>query len=379
MIRAKTYIIVSNQNNKKQPDESKAVVYARRNSQETARTIALIGIFVILLIYGLREARDVLLPVTLGILFAFLLGTPVRWLVRWNVPRGLAAFIVMVAALSGLSGIVYLLSTQAYAIFSELPNIMTEMDARLKSLEQSFQAVQDVGDAIEDIAEPILSGDETRVVALDGDTTSDNILESAQVFLTISVFTVVLLYFILSSGDLFIRKLIRVLPKRYDAHAVYYSTVKVEHELGLYLVSTFLINSGLGLCVGLMLWGLGMPNPLFWGVMAGLMNFIPYVGSVVMVVLVGTVAMGVYSDWADIGLVLALYLSLTAIEGFIVTPVVHGKRLQLNAAMVFFSLIVWGALWGLPGLFLAVPITATMKVIFDQVPGLSPIGVFLGR
>lgn len=351
----------------------------RKDRQSTARTIALVGIFIVVLFYGLHQAQDVLLPVTLGILFAFLLGAPVRLLVRNKVPRSIAAFLVLFSALSIVGGIVYLLSNQAYDVLSELPDVLKQLDNRLQPLTDTIESMQEASQELNEVAGPIVGSSNIPTVQIEGETTQDNLLASMQGFLSISAFTIVLLYFILASGDIFIRKLVRVMPASYDSHEVYYTAVKIEHDIGLYLGSTVLINSGLGVAVGLMLWGLDMPNPLFWGLMAAVMNFIPYVGAIIMTTLVTIVALGMYGELSRVFLVSGLYLSLTAIEGFIITPMVHGRRLTLNAAMVFFALIVWGALWGIPGLLLAVPITATLKVIFDRIPAMKPIAVFLGR
>lgn len=352
----------------------------KRSRQETTRTIALVGLFVIALFYGLHMARDVLLPVTLGILFAFLLGPPVRWLTSLKVPRSLAAMLVVVTALAAFGGIVFLLSSQAYSTFNDLSDNLSQLKDRLAPIVESVESMRDTSEQLQEIAGPIVSdAQEPELVSLDGESTTDNILQSAQIFLTVAGLTIVLLYFILASGDLFIRKIVRVVPSHYDSHMVYHAAVKIEHDIGLYLGSMVLINTGLGIAVGLMLWAMGMPNPLFWGVMAGVMNFIPYVGAIIMTSLVGTVALGMYEDMSKVILVVSLYLTLTAIEGFLVTPMVHGKRLVLNTAMVFFALIVWGALWGIPGLLLAVPISAAMKVIFDRIPTLKPIAIFLGR
>jgi predicted PurR-regulated permease PerM len=188
----------------------------------------------------------------------------------------------------------------------------------------------------------------------------------------------ILLYFLLASGDLFLLKLVRILPRLADKKIAVTIVHEVQHDISYYLLTITLINAGLGTAVGLAMFGLGMPNPLLWGVMAAVFNFIPYLGAVASMIILTIVAVLTFDDLGRALLVPSVFILLTAIEGSFITPTIVGHRLTLNPVAIFIWLTLWGWLWGVPGMLLAVPLLAALKIVCDHVRPLNPIGEFLG-
>jgi predicted PurR-regulated permease PerM len=144
-----------------------------------------------------------------------------------------------------------------------------------------------------------------------------------------------------------------------------------------YLFTITCINFALGLATALLMHLLGMPNPLLWGVMVALFNFIPYVGAAVSGIVLTVVAFVTFTDLHDILLVPLLYFSLETIEGQFITPYLTGKSLTLNPVMVFVSMLLWAWLWGVVGALMAVPILMTLKICCDHIESLRGLGEFV--
>ncbi len=193
-----------------------------------------------------------------------------------------------------------------------------------------------------------------------------------------SVITVVFLtYFLLATGTLFRQKLAAVLPSRRERAKVEEALGEIESHMSRYLLMTTLIN----IVFGLVSWGflalLDMPNPALWGALAGVLNYIPYVGGVATVGLVGTAAL-VSFDTPDKALIIAAgFLVLHLLVGNLLTPALLGRRLPLNVVALFVGLVFWGWIWGVAGAVLAVPMTVMVQVICAHIDGLENVAVFL--
>jgi predicted PurR-regulated permease PerM len=341
------------------------------------RSLALTGLFLLALFYTVYFTRTLLLPIVLAILLSFLLAPLVRGLARVRIPLKVGAALVMISLLFLIALGFYRLSGPAAQWMEQAPESLRQLEADLRLLQRPVEKVTEAAEEVERIT----SGGEAPAQRV----------ETSQPSLTQSLFAgtrdavaalavvFVLLYFLLASGDLFLRKLIRVLPRFEDKRKAAQVAQKLEKQISLYLLTVTMINSGLGVAVGFTMYLIGMPSPILWGVMAAAFNFVPYLGALVGISVVTLVA---YVTFQDIGWALmtgAAYLSLTALEGNFITPMLLAKRLTLNPVVVFLSLLFWLWLWGIPGGLLAVPILATFKIICDEIEPLAPIGEFLGR
>jgi len=138
----------------------------------------------------------------------------------------------------------------------------------------------------------------------------------------------------------------------------------VRKEVSTYLNTVTMINIGLGLVVGLMLWTLGVPDPALWGVMVALFNFAPYIGAIGSAFVLTVVGVTAFDTLGQALLVPALFLGLTTIEGSLVTPMILGRRVSLNSLLVFLSVVFWGWIWGPAGALMAVPVTSSLSVFW---------------
>jgi predicted PurR-regulated permease PerM len=189
--------------------------------------------------------------------------------------------------------------------------------------------------------------------------------------------TMVLLYLLLASGDLFLQKLVHVMPTMRDKKRAVEISKEIQQNISNYLFSVSLINIGLGVIVSAGLYFMGVPNAAMWGMLAALVNFVPYFGPVVGVLLLATAGMLTFDTLWQALLPPAWYLLLHLLESNLITPVLLGRRFTLNPVVIFVSLIFWTWLWGVPGALLSVPILVSIKVVADRVVSMSPISEIL--
>ena len=188
----------------------------------------------------------------------------------------------------------------------------------------------------------------------------------------------VLLYFLLASGDLFLRKLINVLPTLSDKKRAVEMAREMEKQVSTYLFTVTLINIGVGVAVGTGVALLGMPNPMLWGALACVLTYVPYLGAAVGIGVLALASVLTFDDLGHALAVPAVYVVVSFLEGNFVTPAVLGRRLILNPVVIFIGLLFWFFLWGIPGALLAVPTIVIFKIVCDHVEGLATIGEFFG-
>jgi len=191
--------------------------------------------------------------------------------------------------------------------------------------------------------------------------------------------TLVLLYLLLASGDLFLQKLVRVMPTLHDKKRAVEISHGIQQNISNYLFSVSVINIGLGMAVSGGLYFMGVPNAVMWGMLVAVLNFVPYFGPIVGVLLLATVGLLTFDTlWQGL-LAPAWYLLLHLLEANLITPILLGRRFTLNPAVVFVSLIFWTWLWGVPGALLSVPILVSAKVVCDRFPTLAMVSELLNR
>lgn len=348
------------------------------NGPMDIRSVALTGLFVLALLYTLYFARVFFLPIILALLLSFLLAPIVRGFKRLYIPEPLGAALVLLI-LVGVTGYgVYQLSEPAAEWMAKAPQSLSRIEQKLSALRKPVEQVSKATEQVEKITK-MGGGEKTQVVELKKPSLTSFLLSqtSGVVFGAVTMF--ILLYFLLASGDLFLFKLINVLPTLKDKKRAVEVVRQVEQNISTYLFTVTMINAGLGIAVSLAMFLLRMPNPMLWGVMAGLLEFIPYIGPTVGLTVLTLVALLTFENVGQALLVPAVYLGLTAIQGNFIAPMVLGRRLTLNPVVIFIALIFWGWIWGIAGALLAVPMLATFKIFCDHIEPLAPIGEFLGK
>jgi predicted PurR-regulated permease PerM len=336
----------------------------------------LTGLFLIALFHTLHLAAELFLPLALAFLFNFLLSPLVRILKGIHIPESLGAALVMLVLLGAVGGGLSLLADPAADWIARAPQSMTRIQAKLTALRRPVDQIGRTADQVE----KSLGGNPAAASAPEAKQPwfKGAIFLGTQAFLGGTIIVIVLLYFLLASGDMFLRKLVRALHSRKDKERAIKISREMESQISGYLVTVTLINLGVGFCVGVGVWLLGMPNPALWGVLAGVLTYVPYLGAILGIAILTVASLLTFDTLGHAFAVPAVYVFVSFIEGNFVTPHVVGKRLSLNPVAIFIGLIVWSFLWGVPGMLLAVPILATCKIVCDHVELLSPLGEFLG-
>jgi predicted PurR-regulated permease PerM len=341
------------------------------------RSIALSGLFLLAVFATLYVARPIFMPIVLALLMSFLLAPLVSGLTRLHLPTPLGAAIVLLTILAIGGYGIYWLSGPAARWMEQIPQSLEQLKTKVQPMKKSVAEINKATQQVETLAKggqeqgpPVV---EIKRPPLIGTLFSQTLEAGAAI-----VVTIILLYFLLASGDLFLQKLVRVLPRFRDKRTAVTIVRQIEKDISLYLLTVTITNAGLGTAVGVAMYGLGMPNPVLWGAMVGCLNFIPYLGDITSVLILTLVASVTFDHLGYIILVPAVFIVITSLEGMIVTPIVVGKRLSLNPVVIFIWLLLWGWLWGIPGTLLAVPLLAVIKIICDNIVSLASISEFLG-
>jgi predicted PurR-regulated permease PerM len=341
------------------------------------KVFLLTGILVLAVFYTLYFARLVILPITIAVLLNFLLSPIVRVLKkRAKVPYVLSAAILIFVLIGTVGITVYRLAAPAAAWMSKGPGGLHRLETKLAELRLPMQRVSQTAERVRAMTN--IGSDTTRKVQLDSGGLRSRLFGSTTAILAQGAVIFTLLFFLLARGDVFLAKLIKVLPRLRDKKLALSIALETEQSISAYLVTTAATKLGLGILTGLAMRAIGLPNPVLWGVVGGLLNFIPYLGGLIAVGLLGIAGLATFLSLGQALLPAIVYFLLINIESFAM-PYILGKRLALNPVAVFISVVFWGWLWGIAGALLAVPIMATFKIFCDHIQGMSAMGEFLGE
>ena len=325
-----------------------------------ARHVALLGLFVLALFYTLHLAQDFFLPIVLAILLDFLLSPLVRTLRRLRLPEPVGAGIVMLGLIATLVAGAYYLSGPAARYIALVPQSIERVQDKVATMRGSMAQVTEAAEQVERVADG--GEDEAPEVEIKGPSLTSQVFGGTTAFLSAATVVIFLTYFLLAVGDLFLQKLVAVLPQFKDKRVAVTIIRETEAQISLYLFTTTLINVGVGVVTGIVMHLLGMPNAVLWGVLAAVLNFVPYVGAVANTVLLTLAALVIFDDTGRAMLVPGAFLALNLVESNLVTPVIYGNRMQLNTVALFIGLVFWWYIWGVPGAILAVPMMAAFKI-----------------
>jgi predicted PurR-regulated permease PerM len=341
------------------------------------RSVSLTGLFVLATFYTLYFARDFILPILLAWILSSLLAPIVRLFKRVRIPEPLSALFIILALLGILSYGVYSLSDPVAAWIHRAPQVLTDVRAKLQNFIQPVAQVQQTTKEIDKMTS-LGKDEEAPAVELKKPGMGEVLLRRAKDLLLGGGVTLILLYFLLASGDLFLLKLVKILPTMENKKVAVEIYRHIEKDVSTYLTVVTLIYIGFGCIIGSAMYLLGMPNPWLWGVMAAVVAYIPYLGALVGLSTVTVVAILTFDDIFRILSVPIIYFTADTIQANLIFPMTLGRRLALNPVVIFIWLIFCGWIWGITGALVAVPLLAIIKIISDQVEQLAPIGEFLG-
>jgi predicted PurR-regulated permease PerM len=342
------------------------------------RSLALTGLFVLAAFYTLYFGRAFFFPLVLAVLLDFLLSPIIRTLKRARIPEPIGAALVILALLGAAGAAAYELVDPAREWVSKLPSSMHAAQDRLRQIRKPVEQVSKTAEQVEQ-ATKITDQPKTQEVIVKGPSLTERLFGTTQTIVASAVEVVILLYFLLGAGDLFLQKLIKVLPQFRDKKKAVTIARETEASISTYLVTVTLVNLGLGAVVSLVMFLLKMPSPLLWGALAALAEFVPYLGATAVMTLLALAGLVTFNQVGHALLVPAAYVGVNVVQSQLVSPFILGHRLTLNPVAIFVGLVFWWWIWGVPGAFIAVPLLATFKIFCDHIEALAPIGEFLGQ
>ncbi len=340
---------------------------------------AVIGIFLILLVCGMAYARSFLMPVVLGVLLQLVFAPVRRKLERWGLGPGVAAALIVGTLLSLLLAGAIGLSGPVKTWVDRAPLIGFEIREKMDDLRAVTEGVQKAAEQVDEITSSGGKEEEPGVqrVRVEEDTGLLAYAMNLPWVIAQIVFTLILMFFLLSSGDMFYEKLVYVMPTFRDKRQAIRIAYDIERKLSRYLFTITLINASLGVAIGLAMFWFGMPNPILFAILGFLLNYIPYLGAIVGVVaatMVGFVSLDVAQEALLVG---GVYFALTSIEGQFVTPYFVGRNLRLNTVVVFLSVTFFAWLWSVVGMLVATPLLVALRTFCEHIPALQGVGHFL--
>lgn len=346
------------------------------NPELTTINRVLIGIFIVLIAQVFFVAQDVVMPMVLGILIAQTLRPIVRFAEKRRVPPAISAFLIIVFLAGGMGFGAYSLSGPVSDLISSAPETGLKIREKFAEYRGEIEAVKDASDQVQTLTQGSNATDVQRVVVEQPALLS---AAASKTFTGLTTFVVALILamFLLSTGTLFYEKIIGIMPLMSEKKRALRVIYDVERQVSRYLFAISLINAGLGVAIGTCLWLYGMPNPVMWGCIAAVFNFLPFIGAWAGGLAVAATALVVYPTLGTALIAPAIYLGLTTLEGNFLTPMIVGRRLELNIVAVFLTVTVWGWLWGLIGALMAVPILVIVKVLCDNFESMNAFGQFL--
>lgn len=325
--------------------------------------IAMIAIAVVVVGAALVAARPVLVPIVAAVIIGSVIGPAIEGLSRRGVPTWLGSLLMV----AGIAGLVYALAAALAGPLADwtarAPEIGETLRERFASLKPAIRTLASVFESIQSIG---------RVAA---PPMVVEVADSQMLGSMVALVTPVIGQFILFLGSLLFflagrvqikRRVVQVMTPRKTRLAALRVFREIEERLGAYLLTATFINIGLGIATGLMTWALGLPNPPLWGVLAGVLNYVPYVGPAVTTLILAMAGVVSFPGLLPGLLPAAAFLVITSIEGQFLTPLIIGRRVSLNPFAVFLSMALWTWLWGPAGTFLSVPLLIATMALGDS-------------
>ncbi|TWT37892.1 AI-2 transport protein TqsA [Posidoniimonas corsicana] len=352
----------------------------RERSLERRCLILLTGLAVF---YTFYFTRAILLPMTLAVMLSLVLKPIVNRMHRWGVPHFVSATLVLTVI-----GVMTVFGARALwqpasEMLADAPHSLREVGESLRDLAAPIQQIQQAQSEMSKMTATPGEPGPLEVRIKQPALTSD-VLSTTGGFATGTIIVFSLLFFLLAAGDRFLVKTVEVMPTWREKRDVVVLLQDLQSKISTYLGAITVINIALGATIGAGLWLIGMPNPLLWGVIAALLNYIPFAGLVIGTCLVFLSAMAAFPDPSgngiDIGRALlapAIYLGANGIEANVITPAVLGRSISLNPVVILLAVFIGGWVWGIGGIFLAVPILLVVKIACDHYTSLKPVSVFL--
>jgi predicted PurR-regulated permease PerM len=347
----------------------------------------------LLIIAGLWLAQSILVPIVMGILLSYALDPLSRRLTRWGCPTSLAAAVTLSAVLVGAGTGLYALRDQATILVTRVPEAAQQLRHTLESRRLSgpttVDRVQHAAEEIQQIAaaaatSPAPAPGVARVrVETPGLQFGDLAWRGWVGALELSgqaLLVLFLAYYLLAAGDLYKRKIVKIAgPSLAQKKITVEILNQVDRQIEKFLVMRVLVSAIVGVATALAFWALGLGEAAMWGLAAGVLNIIPYIGAGTITIAAAITAYLQFGTLSMAAIVALVSMGVASVEGFVITPWLMGRAGEMSPVAMFVGLAFWGWIWGIPGLLLAVPIMMVTKALCDHVESLQFIGELLGE
>jgi predicted PurR-regulated permease PerM len=351
--------------------------------EQLGRTINVQTVFLgiiagVLVLCALYFTSTVAIPLVLACMFNLVLTPVVLALTRISIPPPVGAGLVVLVVLLVVGVGVLTLAQPAGEWLRRLPYVIDQLADRLDFVQVPAKQLKEAEEALTNLGAEA-PDDATQVVVMPRTTTLRELLfNETSRFAIGGLTTLVLLYFMLAMGDKFLRRLVAALPDFRTKKQAVEIAHQLQSDMSHYLLTVSAINVAFGAIVAAAMFAAGMPNPLLWGVMVGILNYIPFLGHTVSAIVIAVVALLSFDDLGRALIPPGTFIVIAALEGNVITPMILARRLTLNPVAVVAALLIWGWMWGIVGLLLAVPLLVVAKIACDKIEPLHPIGEFLG-
>jgi predicted PurR-regulated permease PerM len=339
------------------------------------KTIFLGGLFALALLATAYAAGEIVLPMVFAFTLKLLLQPLFRILERLHVPRALAALLLIFSLFGTIVGLGTAISGPAEHWAAKLPEGIPRLEERLSFMRAPINTLQGFLQQVEDFG---ATGPSPNAAAPAlGSTLLTKLFTGTRNFASGFFTTVLFLFFLLVSGDIFLHRLVEILPRFSGKRHVVEISQQIESDVSAYLVTITIMNAAVGIATALAMWFTGVGDPILWGTVAFLLNYVPILGPALGVLIFLLAGLLTHDTLWQALLPAGLYFGFHLIEGETVTPMLLAKRFTLNPVLVIISLVFWFWMWGIPGMILSMPMLAITKIICDRLQPLAAFGHFL--
>lgn len=332
------------------------------------------GLFLLALLAALYVGHEIVVPVVLALILKLVLHPVSRFLQRLYIPRALAAALIILSLIGGFGALATLLSKPAVAWAEKIPVALPKLEDKLEFLSGPIESFEQFLSK----ADNATAGNAKVVaVAVTGNRLSDKLLTGTSAMLGGTFTTLLVLFFLMVSGDTFLRRFVEILPRFQDKRQAVDISQQIERDISAYLVTITVMNLLVGGATGLAMFFCDVGDPILWGTLAFLLNYIPIVGPLIGIGTFFLIGLITQSTLMTAAIPALFYFLVHMVESSGITPHLLARRFTLNPVLVILSLIFWFWMWGIPGAVLAVPILAIMKIICDRIASLQSLGHFI--
>ncbi len=334
------------------------------------------GILLLLTLFTLYFTGALVVPVILAIGLYLTLKPVMRLAAKLRIPRLIAATLIIVTFFGGVGMLGFTLSDPAAEWVSKAPDSLRRLENRLFFFKRPIADLQTVTKQVDKITEP--AAPEAAAVKLATPGLSSRLFSGTSAALIGLGTTIILLFFFLVSGDLFLRRFVEILPTLRNKKQAVEISREIERNISSYLATITLVNLAVGILTGAVVYACGMSDPVLWGTLIFMLNYIPIIGPLCGLGLLLLAGLLTFEPLWQAALPAGIYLLIHLLEGQFITPMLLARKFTLNPVLVILSIIFWYWMWGVSGALLAVPLLATVKIVCDRIAPLAAVGHFLG-